>query len=391
LDTRLKDKSKSRGVRDIFAERLETKIGRLPTRFNLNSNDQMKYILSRHGIDMVVEKRDKESNEWIEKEGADKYVLKRAKVRTGSDLATRLLAFREKQTEVRYTKQYIEATVEGRIYCSFNVTGTRTGRLSSSGPNLQNVKGVLREPFTISEADLFSIYTVDASQIEPRCVAFLTADQPLVQLFQDGRDYHNYATKKFFPAATEGTSEQDVKSAHSTLRKTAKIGDLSIIYGTGANTFCTMCLVREEMDIPIEEGKEMVVSFRKGMQPVFDWKKSLEESYKNGNNIHNIFGRLVIARNDAIHMTLFNSLVQGMASDMILNASLLAFREFCKRKINAKPLLWVHDEVVWRFPKGEEEICKKIVDHFMTHYKLKTEHGLVPLACDGNLSTRWEK
>ena len=388
---KLKDKSKAEGTKERYNKNLQVKIDKLPKRFNLNSNDQVKYILEKHGIDMVVDKKDKETNAWIEKEGADKYVLKRAKVRTASELATKLLRFREKQTEVRYIKQYIEATVNGRIYCSFNATGTRTGRLSSSNPNLQNVKGVLRDPFIIAEQDLYSIYTVDASQIEPRGVAFLTQDKEMVELFKDGRDYHNYATKKFFPASTAGVPEADIKANHSTLRKTAKIGDLSIIYGTGANTFCSMCLLREEMDIPISEGKDMVASFRNGMRNVFEWKKDLEASYKAGNAIHNMFGRLVVARNESIHMTLFNSLVQGMASDMILNASLLSFREFCKRKIDAKPLLWVHDEVVWRFPKKDVDLCKKIVDYHMTHYRLETQHGTVPLLCDGNLSNRWEK
>lgn len=391
ISKRIKDHSKDESVRQRYAESLKTRLDALPERFNLNSNDQMKFILSFYGVDMNVEKRDKETNEWIEKEGADKYVLKRAKVTTGSELSARLLSYREKQTEARYIKQYIEATFRGRIYCSFNAVGTRTGRLSSSGPNLQNVKGSLREPFLVADPDLYSIYTVDASQIEPRVVAYLTQDREMVALFRDGRDYHNFATKKFFPRATEDTSEAKIKSAFPVLRKTAKIGDLSIIYGTGVKTFCTMCLVREEMNIPEEEGKQMVFSFRRGLKPVFDWKKNLEEKYKEGMPVSNLFGRPVVVNDSSLHMKLFNYLVQGTASDMILNASLMAFREFCKRKIDAKPLMWIHDEVVWRFPKGQEEICRKVVDWFMTHYKLETREGLVPLACDGNLSTRWEK
>ncbi|UOF79039.1 DNA polymerase [Caudoviricetes sp.] len=388
---KLKDPGKAEGTKVRYAAALQKKIDKLPKRFNLNSNDQVKYILDKAGIDMVVDKKDKETNEWIEKEGADKYVLKRTKVRTKSELASKLLAYREKQTEVRYLKQYIEAVVGGRIYSGFNITGTRTGRLSSSGPNLQNVKGVLRHPFIIAQPDLYSIYTVDASQIEPRIVAFLTADKEMVELFKAGRDYHNYATKKFFPEATSGVKEEDIKHHHSTLRKTAKIGDLSIIYGTGASTFSNMCLLREEMDIPPHEAKDMVSSFRQGMKGVFEWKKDLEESYKAGNNIHNMFGRLVAARNDSIHMTLFNSLVQGTASDMIVNAAYMAYLEFYKRKIDSFPLALVHDEAIWRFEKGKEELSKKIVDFYMCHYLLNTQHGDVPLSCEGNLSSRWEK
>src|SRR5688500_8466023 len=102
---------------------------------------------------MDVEKRDKETNEWIEKEGTDKFVLIRAKVRQKLPIAEALLRYRQKQTEVSYLKQYIEAIVGNRIHCTFNSTGTRTGRLSSSGPNLQNVKGTLRLPFSVAESE----------------------------------------------------------------------------------------------------------------------------------------------------------------------------------------------------------------------------------------------
>lgn len=391
-ETRLKDQSKAKAVGERYEAALAKKIEELPSRFNLQSNPQMLRILEYFGIDTTVEKRDKETNEWIEKEGTDKYVLKRAKVRQKIPFASQLLEYREKETEVSYLKQYISAVVDGRIHCNFNITGTRTGRLSSSGPNLQNVKGALRLPFIVADPEKFSVYTVDASQIEPRVIAYLTADKEMVTLFIEGRDYHNYATKKFFPKETQGVTEADVKKAHTGLRKTAKIGDLSIIYGTGAFTFQTMCLLREEMDLPIEVCQQMVNEFRNGMRGPMGWKAALDAQYKNGTNIYDRFGFLVQARDDkSVHMTLFNTFVQGMSSRMIFHASLMAYRHFCKLKIDAKPLLWVHDEVVWRFPKGKEEICKNIVDGYMKSYKLDTPHGNVPLDVEGNLASCWQK
>lgn len=391
LAERLKNPAKRQAVIDRYEASLAEKIAALPTRFNLQSSPQMLVICTYFGIDTNIEKRDKETNEWIEKEGTDKVVLKRAKV-AGNEFATALLEYRSKETEVSYLKQYINAVVDGRIYCNFSIVGTRTGRLSSSGPNLQNVKGALRAPFIIADPERYSIYTVDSSQIEPRVIAYLTEDKEMVSLFQEGRDYHNYATKKFFPEETAGTPEADIKSAHSHLRKTAKIGDLSIIYGTGKYTFQTMCLVREEMAIPLERAEAMVRTFRDGMRGPMGWKTNLESDYKRGVRIQDRFGFLVQARDESsVHMTLFNTFVQGMASRMIFHASLLAFREFCKKRIDAKPLLWVHDEVVWRFPKGREEECKKIVDSAMKCYKLKTVHGNVPLDVEGNLASCWQK
>jgi DNA polymerase I-like protein with 3'-5' exonuclease and polymerase domains len=128
------------------------------------------------------------------------------------------------------------------------------------------------------------------------------------------------------------------------------------------------------------------------MKDVLAWKKNLEANYKGGKKLKDEFGFPVVARNDAIHMTLFNSRVQGTASRMIFHGSLMANNEFNLKNIDAKPLLWVHDEVVWRFPiTTSEEDCMKIVDHYMTCYKLDTQYGVVPLAVEGHTADRWQK
>ena len=391
LQTRIKDMDKVEGVRSRYELSLAKKIERLPHSFNLNSPPQMLKVLEWAGIDTAIDKRDKETNEWIESEGTNKYVLKRAKVQ-GNEHASMLLEYREKETEVSYLKQYINAVVDGRIYCNFSIVGTRTGRLSSSGPNLQNVKGSLRAPFIIADPEQYSIYTVDSSQIEPRVIAYLSGDTEMVKLFQDGRDYHNYATKKFFPVETEGVDESEIKHKFVTLRKTAKIGDLSIIYGTAEYTFQTMALLREEMDIPLDRCRHMIQDFRKGMKGVLAYKKRLENDYKEGVRLQDRFGFPVIARDFAsVKMTLFNTYVQGMASRMIFHASLMAYRTFRQKGIDAKPLVWVHDEVIWRFPKGMALECKEIVDNFMKSYKLETPHGRVPLDVEGHIADRWQK
>ncbi len=387
---RLKNPAKREGTIERYLASLQKKIEALPQTFNLNSAPQMLNILTWAGIDTLVDKRDKETNEWIEKEGSDKFVLKRAKV-GGNEFAAALLDYREKETEVRYLKQYINALVGDRIYGGFDITGTRTGRLSSSGPNLQNIKGSLRLPFIIANGEMYDIYTVDSSQIEPRVIAFLTQDEQMVKLFMDGRDYHNMATKLFFPEETKDCAEKDIKDKFKHLRNdVAKHCDLSGIYGTGPDTLLNMIIVRAEKKLERDWLAAALKRFKQGIEHVIKWKQDLEGQYNNGTKIADRFGFPVQA-GASVYMTLFNTLVQGMASRMIFHASLLAQRHFWRLGIDAKPLAWVHDEVIWRFPKGKGEECKKIVDHYMTHYKLETRHGIVPLACEGNLSDRWQK
>jgi DNA polymerase I-like protein with 3'-5' exonuclease and polymerase domains len=385
---KLKNRDKVLGAEQRYAESLNAKISALPEQFNLNSPPQMLDILMWAGIDTTVDVR--LLGEMIEKEQANKFVLKRAKV-AGNDFASALLDYREKETEVRYLKQYIESLVGDRIYGGFNITGTRTGRLSSSGPNLQNIKGSLRLPFIIADSEKYSIYTVDSSQIEPRVIAYLTQDKDMVQLFIDGRDFHNYATKLFFPNETKDCEEKDIKEKHKHLRNdVAKHCDLSGIYGTGPDTLINMILVRAEKALDFEWLKKALKSYKKSLAGVMQWKADLEGAYNNGTHISDRFGFPVQA-GASVYMTLFNTFIQGMASRMIFHASMMAQKQFWKEKIDAKPLAWVHDEVIWRFPKGKEEYCRKIVDHYMTAYKLETQHGVVPLACEGKIADRWEK
>lgn len=389
---RIKDESKIAGIRDRYDASLRKRIEAIPDKFNLNSPVQMLKILTWAGIDTVVDKKNLDTGLWEEGEAGNKYVLIRAKVRDKIEIAEVLLKYREKETEARYLKQYIDATVNGRIYCNFSLVGTRTGRLSSSGPNLQNVKGTLRSPFIIADPLRYKIYTVDSSQIEPRLIAYLTGDKQMVKLFADGRDYHNFATKKFFPRETEGVLESDIKKEHSVLRKTAKTGDLSIIYGTGEQTFETMLLLREQMILEPGRAGKMVDSFRNGMQDVLMWKKRLEDQYRNGTKIKNKFGYPVIANGNKVQMTLFNTFIQGQASQMIFHSSLMARRDALKKGIDMKPLIWVHDEVVWRIPIDiPDEVAVKHIDHYMKAYDLKTPNGNVPLDVEGHVADRWQK
>ncbi len=386
---RLKDQSKVEAAQERYAASLAKKVAALPARFNLNSPKQMLDILTWAGIDTLVEKR--RLGEMSEEDQTDKFVLIRAEVRDNNELAGCLLRYREKETEVRYLKQYIEAVVGDRIYGGFSLTGTRTGRLSSSGPNLQNIKGSLRLPFIIADPSRYSIYTVDSSQIEPRVIAYLSKDKAMVELFANGRDFHNYATKLFFPNETKDCAEKDIKEKHKSLRNdVAKHCDLSGIYGTGPDTLIDMILLRAKKAVPRDFMTNALNSFKERMEHVFEYKRSLEGNYNNGVRIYDNFGFPVVA-GKSVFMTLFNSKVQGMSSRMIFHASFKAFVEFREQGIDARPLAWVHDEVIWRFPKGMEKHCQERVDYYMTHYKLNTPHGVVPLGVEGHLADRWQK
>ena len=145
------------------------------------------------------------------------------------------------------------------------------------------------------------------------------------------------------------------------------------------------------MDLDLDTCDTLLNTFKSGMENVLAYKRNLEGNYNNGVKIYDNFGFPVTA-GASVYMTLFNSKVQGMASRMIFHASYLAYMDLTKRGIDARPLAWVHDEVVWRFPKGMEAECQKTVDHYMKYYyKLNTPHGRVPLDVEGHISDRWQK
>jgi len=155
----------------------------------------------------------------------------------------------------------------GRIHTTFNQTGTATGRLSSSEPNLQNIpiKGEyglkIRRAFIADKGMTF--VSADYSQIELRILAHLSGDEKLINAFEQGVDIHNLTASQIF-----GVSENEVSDE---MRRRAKIVNYSIIYGK------TVYGLSKDLRIPQKEAKEFIEKYFASFPKIHNYLDSVKK------------------------------------------------------------------------------------------------------------------
>ena len=248
----------------------------------------------------------------------------------------------------------------GHIHTSFNQTVTATGRLSSTGPNLQNIPvrdddgKEIRRAFIPDEGCLF--FSADYSQIELRIMAHLSGDKNLIEAFRMGEDIHAATAAKVFKKPISEVTREE--------RSKAKTANFGIIYGISVfglaermgvsrgeakelidNYFLTYPDVRRYMDESIERARE------KGyIETIFHRKRYLPDI-----NSHNATVRGYAERNA------INAPIQGSAADIIKVAMNAIYRRFREEGIRSKMILQVHDELNFSVYPDEKERVKNIV------------------------------
>jgi len=275
----------------------------------------------------------------------------------------------------------------GRIHTSFNQTGTVTGRISSSDPNLQNIPirteqgRRIRDAFIAPEGS--QLLAADYSQVELRILAHVSGDEGLRKAFIEGLDIHASTAAAVFGVAPDKVSVNQ--------RSLAKRVNFGLMYGMGP-----FRLAREN-NLTMDEAKEFIETYFARFPSVrgyFDGtrKQALEEGY-----VETLFGRrryfnvlsgdgdmsqreIARAEREAINMP-----IQGTAADIIKIAMINLGRELLDRGMKTKMLLQVHDELVLEVPDEEVEEAASLVKQVMENaYKLD-----VPLKVDANVGRNW--
>ncbi len=250
----------------------------------------------------------------------------------------------------------------GRLHSSFNQTGTATGRLSSSEPNLQNIpiRGEwgkkIRKGF-IAEASYLFI-SADYSQIELRILAHLSGEDNLLKAFQEGRDIHTETAKAIFK--TETIDEN--------LRRLAKAVNYGIIYGMSEFGLA------EGMRISKEEAKKFMEDYFALYPRVREWREKVVNGAKENGIVRTLFGRIrpipEILSNHRLEQELgqrlaVNSTVQGSAADIIKKAMVEIDRELEERGFRGGLLVQVHDELLFEIEEERVEEAKELIKEKM--------------------------
>ena len=273
---------------------------------------------------------------------------------------------------------------DGKIHTIYTQTLTRTGRLSSIEPNLQNIPmrseygRLIRKAF-IPESNSV-ILSSDYSQIELRVFAHLSGVNDLINAFNEGIDIHTKTAMDIFKVPQEGVTKN--------MRRQAKAVNFGILYGISSYGLA------EDLGIPVKEAKEFINKYFDTYPGVRDYMdKEIETAKKNG-YVKTIMNRKRVIdelkstnymiRNMGERMAL-NTPVQGSASDILKKAMIEIDEIFEKENIKSKMLLQVHDELIFNVYNDEIDKVKEIVYNTMTNvFDLK-----VPLDVDIELGNNW--
>ena len=243
---------------------------------------------------------------------------------------------------------------DGRIHSSFNQTETRTGRISSAEPNLQNIPvrqelgRELRRFFRAREG--WVLCDADYSQIELRVLAHMAGDPTMIEAFNTGADIHRITASQVF-----GVPEDLVTPL---MRSRAKAVNFGIVYGIGAHS------LSQDIHVSYAEAKTYIEEYLCHYGAVAGFMSRLIEEAKSCGYAKTLYGRRrplpeLRASNRATRSfgerVARNMPIQGTAADIIKRAMVRVHRRLAEEGMRARLILQVHDELIVEAPEEEAE------------------------------------
>lgn len=369
-----KDKQKCilryQGLKQAALERIEP--------FNYASSQQMAWLLKEYlGLDIT----DPEGEE-----STGKAVLHKLAADGHEDIKTYLEWREADKVLTMYLPTYRELQIDGVIHPNFNLTGTRTGRTSSSGPNLQQVPSKLYRLFKPRSGHKFVQY--DLSGIEAALIALYSGDETLYGILDRGESIHDFNSKALFDLTCP---VEEVKKNFPKQRQCAKNLGFACFYGAGWKriqaVFANAGFVISEAD-----AKRKLANLKKTYPKVFAFHKEVTEIFERGETIFNLLGRpITIQPHENCYMVGFNTLIQSSASDLNLEACHRATKLWNETGGPAQPLLVIHDCIMAEAESAWAEYAAQHLEGYMTNFNLISDNGPIQLRVEGGASTSWEK
>ncbi len=277
-----------------------------------------------------------------------------------------------------------EIKSDGRIHTIFNQTLTRTGRLSSSNPNLQNIPvrieegKIIRKAFIPDENSI--LLSSDYSQIELRLFAHMANATNLIDAFVSGKDIHKKTASDIFGVDIDHVTPQ--------MRYNAKAVNFGILYGISSFG------LSEDLNIDVKSAKKFIDDYLNTYPGIKDYMDNvIKEAHRLGyvktimnrkRVIEELNNKNYMIRSMGERMAL-NTPVQGSSADILKKAMIEIFDKFNSLGLKSKMLIQVHDELVFNVLEKERETVEKIVTDIMENtYKLS-----VPLKVEINEGKNW--
>ena len=254
----------------------------------------------------------------------------------------------------------------GRIHTNYHQTGSATGRVSSSDPNVQNIPvrtelgRQVRKAFVAQDAPDWTLFGADYSQIELRILAHISRDEGLMSAFHNGEDIHAATASSLYGAPMDAVTAE--------MRRVAKIMNFGVLYGLSPFG------IRRQTGFSAEEGKRFIETYFANYPGIRKYIDSVKESVHSKGYVETLSGRRryiteVKARNYNVRAAgermAINMPIQGTAADIIKIAMIRIQQRMDAERMRARMIIQVHDELIFELPQDELDPLKAIVMELM--------------------------
>ena len=320
-----------------------------------------------------------------------------AQQRQGSPAADALLRHRDATKTLEFLRSWLELRDPNNvIHATYNVGFVKTGRLSSSNPNVQQISARLKPAFIPRPGHV--LLDLDYSQVELRVAAFISRSQPMIEAFQRGDDLH-----RLLAAKIAGKAPEDVTSLE---RKRAKAGNFGLLYGMSPGGFQSYAATAYDVSLTLAEAQAVHSAFFEMWDGMRQWherskRRACERGYVTSpigrtQWLSDLYSKSSFKASHAERNAL-NSPVQGFGSDLMQMAAASIMGTLpgypLPRVEGAHVVATVHDEICIEVPEDRwQEIlveCKRRMEDVNTFLRPLDCQMDVPIVAGPSAGTRW--
>lgn len=320
-----------------------------------------------------------------------------AQQRQGSPAADAILRHRDATKTLEFLRSWLELRDHSNvIHATYNVGFVKTGRLSSSNPNVQQISARLKPAFIPRPGHV--LLDLDYSQVELRVAAFISRSAPMIEAFQRGDDLH-----RLLAAKIAGKAPEDVTSME---RKRAKAGNFGLLYGMSPGGFQAYAATAYDVSLTLAEAQAVHSAFFEMWDGMRQWhERSKRRAYERGyvtspigrtQRLSDLYSKSSFKASHAERNAL-NSPVQGFGSDLMQMAAASIMGTLpgypLPRVEGAHVVATVHDEICIEVPEDRwQEIlveCKRRMEDVNTFLRPLDCQMDVPIVAGPSAGTRW--
>lgn len=304
-----------------------------------------------------------------------------------------IVEFRSLQKE---TSTYIDGWMKladpntHRVHPSYLQHTTATGRLSSAGPNAQNIPRIDKIRNMVIAPEGWKLVSCDLSQAELRILALMSSDERMLEAFRSGMDFHASTACLMFRINPKDFNKEDHK--HAEYRTICKTINFGVAYGRGAGS------IAEQLNISLQEAQNFVDTFFKTYKQAKQWMDDTQAFALKHGYVETLHGRrrylpAAFSSNEGVRARALrqaiNTPIQGTASDCAC-FGLIRMQDYLDEQPDLKsmPIGIVHDEILVEAPDAEVPTVVDVLPKFMTQ---DLPMVTIPLESDAKVLQKWSK